>query len=179
MRPETEDMQGWLKRTYLPRYEWGSTRYGDKNVVASTKSKLRNAAEETADLAFYLRQAIRDLEPQEGRLRVYIAGPYRAETPELVEQNVERAREVMYAILKKGHTPFCPHTMTGENPADMVVPPEVYIRTDMDWLPFCHVILLLAGWEDSEGATREYGRARELGLRLIEGVDELPLNVWY
>lgn len=42
---------------------------------------------------------------------IYVAGPYRAETPWQVEQNVRRAEGYALGIAQLGAMPLCPHTM--------------------------------------------------------------------
>ena len=107
-------------------------------------------------------------------LRVYIAGPYTASTPTGVDRNILVAREAMAALLRRGHTPFCPHAMTARFERDFAdIGEEEYLRIDLEWLDLCDAILLLPGWETSNGTLGEIERAQMLGLKICYGLDEL------
>jgi len=173
--PEVDDMQRFWETRCLPRYVQGHQEYGTRSCELAPLTNLRDAAEELADASFYLRQAERKLEPQEGRLRVYIAGPYRADTYEQQVRYIQQAREAMAAVYQRGHSPFSPISMTAWLDVDHPeIPNEAFLTTDLDWPPLCHAILLLPGWTESEGAKREHQKACELGLLVIQGADELP-----
>jgi len=45
------------------------------------------------------------------RSTVYIAGPYAAATPELIEQNVQRAQRLGRFAVAQGLAPIVPHTL--------------------------------------------------------------------
>lgn len=106
---------------------------------------------------------------------VYIAGPYRAPTPEDIRRNVRAAEALGQAVIETG-LPLLP-----------VVPHSIghrfgYLRPDDEgyWLPAtmalmerCHVVLMIPGWEDSEGSVEERARALALGLPVFETVDDL------
>jgi hypothetical protein len=47
----------------------------------------------------------------EKKPRIYVAGPFRGETPWIVESNVRRAEEVGLRVAKLGAIPVIPHTM--------------------------------------------------------------------
>jgi len=163
----------WVLRRAVPRWIAGGVKYQHRGEAWSALRMLEEAAEETADLVFYLRRAELQLLPREGRLIIYTAGPYRAETPEGVEANVRRAAHAAGQILRKGHTPLCPHTLTnGYDYPD--VPPSVYLATDLDLLRRCHAVLLLPGWKDSFGARQELKEAKALGLLVFEDLADLP-----
>lgn len=171
--PAVTDCFWWFLRRAVPRYVKGATEYRGQSEGRNPLYLVEEAQEELADTIFYLRRAELQLLPREGRLIVYTAGPYRAETPEGVEVNVRRAAQAAGQILRKGHTPLCPHTLTnGYDYPD--VPPAVYLATDLDLLRRCHAILLLPGWQDSEGARAELREAKTLGLLVFERVADLP-----
>jgi hypothetical protein len=42
-------------------------------------------------------------------MRIYVAGPYTAPTPEAVQKNVDEAMAIGAALLTMGHNPLVPH----------------------------------------------------------------------
>ena len=160
-------------RRGIPRYVKGDVQYGNVTERRSALLVAEEAQEEVADLIFYLRRVELQLLPRDGRLIIYTAGPYRAATPEGVQENIARAAQYAGAILRRGHTPLCPHTMTaGYDYPD--VPPAVYLATDLDLLRKCHAIFLLPGWEDSFGSRAELREAQALGLVVFRDLADLP-----
>jgi hypothetical protein len=172
---ECVDMDNWWRGFLAPRYRWGANEYGQQNVDASPVRTLLGAAEEAADLLFYLRQALNKLLPQDGRLRIYVAGPYRSDTYEGKQENIDIACEIAQDIYRAGHSPFCPHSMTAFFDEDCPdIEPATYLTTDLDWLRCCHAIFLLPGWEDSEGALVEAEEAKRLGLPHYRRLEHIP-----
>ncbi len=97
-------------------------------------------------------------------MKVYIAGPY---TPadgreETRLANIRLASETAQLVLRLGHTPLCPHTMTAgwEDTCSY----DDFLRMDLEWLRACDAIVLLPGWRTSRGASLEYEEARKEGL---------------
>lgn len=173
--PEAEAAADSAAEMILQRVTAGRRQYGKANVEASASRLISMAREEVADCWAYLDWAQRRLAPQEGRLRVYIAGPYRGDTVEAVYQNITAARQAMGEVYRKGHSPFCPHTMTAF--AEHLfpdLPDSVYLSTDIDWLGQCHALLLLPSWQCSTGARKEKERAEKLGLLIVSSVNLLP-----
>lgn len=105
--------------------------------------------------------------------KVYIAGPYRADTPTGVMLNIRQAAKTAERLWAKGYAPLCPHL----NSALMDgVAPEVFLEGDLRWLEVADMILLLPGWEKSVGARIERAYADECGLPIVyfEEIDRLP-----
>jgi len=50
--------------------------------------------------------------PCDRPLHVFVAGPYTAGDEYEVDANVGRAEEISREILRRGHYPYCPHSMT-------------------------------------------------------------------
>ena len=91
-------------------------------------------------------------------LRVYIAGPFRSDTPLGLRQNIEAARDVGAAVAQAGHTPVIPHTMYAD--FDRLLPDQFWIDATLDLLSTCPMLVLCPGWRASQGSIGELRRAQ-------------------
>jgi hypothetical protein len=172
---EVADMEGFLGEACLSRYRAGHEACGDATCHKSPLATVGEAVEEVADALFYLRQATRLLAPRHGRLRIYIAGPYRADTVAQRDRNITQARLAAAELLRRGHAPFCPHTMTAEFDDHFPdLPDTCYLVADLDWLTVAHAVLILPGWTMSEGTLAEKAAAERLGLPLYYRIEDVP-----
>lgn len=176
MRPETEDMQTWVRERFLPRYEAGHKVYKGENINAPPVRNLRNAIEEIADAAFYLRQ-IELVLNGEGLIPefIYVAGPYSAETEERKQEHIAAAMDVGAELYRRGYAPFIPHSMTAD--FDVLypdIPKEVYIKTDLLWISLCPSIFMLRSWEESPGAQIERNLAIITHKAIYYNLDHVP-----
>jgi hypothetical protein len=109
------------------------------------------------------------------KLKIYLAGPYSADTAAQREQNVAAAMDAALIILRKGHWPFIPHlTHYVDLRARELGTPlgwSDYIAWDLEWLAVADALLYLAS---SPGADLELRRAQELGKVIFRSVDEIP-----
>jgi len=106
---------------------------------------------------------------------VYIAGPFRAGSAWEIELNVRRAEEAALQIWRMGMATLCPHTNTRFFQG--AAADEVWLKGDLEMLSRCDAVLLVEGWERSEGAKAEAARARELGIPVFDNVRDL--EGWY
>lgn len=110
-----------------------------------------------------------------GPLRIYVAGPYTADTREGVQANVNRAIDAGIELARMGHHPYVPHltdlvdARARETGRDMTW--ADFMRWDAPWLEASDALLHLA---HSRGADIELRRAEELGLRIFRSLDEVP-----
>ena len=100
---------------------------------------------------------------------VYISGAYSNGDR---EENVARARRVAIELLKRGLTPLCPHTHY-HNFDHEGVDYDAIIRADVELLLRCDAVLMLPGWQTSNGAKIEHKRAIEEGIPVFYGVEEI------
>lgn len=108
-------------------------------------------------------------------MKIYIAGPYTADTLEKIEKNVQRAIDVGIQIWKKGHFPFIPHVLhwvdLRAKELEITMDWVDYMLWDAPWLDDCDALLLLA---ESKGALIEYQRAKAEGKVIFNSIDEIP-----
>jgi hypothetical protein len=108
------------------------------------------------------------------RLKIYVAGPYTAPTPELCRANVDKAIDAGLSLWKKGHFPYIPHLThyIDEFAMQTGVPMsyEEYLEMDTAWLKECDALLYLGS---SKGADYELENAKGLGLIIFHSIDEV------
>jgi hypothetical protein len=104
---------------------------------------------------------------------IYTAGPYRGDGWNAVFENIIRARTAARQLWLRGWAVICPHAntlfMDGPDIAAMN-----FIEGDLAIIDRCDAILMLPGWERSEGSKMEYSRAVELGMPIYLSVEEVP-----
>lgn len=108
-------------------------------------------------------------------MRIYIAGPYTADTDEQILENVHRALDVGIELINRGYTPFVPHlTHWLEKRAKRTVGSisyERWLEYGTKWLEQCDALLYTAS---SPGADRELEDAYFIGMPVYRSIDELP-----
>lgn len=108
---------------------------------------------------------------------VYIAGPYLAGTAWDVEQNIRRAEDAAYMVLKCGAMPVCPHTNT-RGYFQGVASDEQILKGTLELLRRCDAILLIEEWQSSAGSIGEQAEAERLGLAQFRERDWAILKDW-
>ncbi len=108
-------------------------------------------------------------------MRIYVAGPYTADTDDERLNNVTKAIDAAICLYQKGHTPYVPHLthLIDERAKELgiVITREDYVRRwDKPWLEVCDALLLLA---ESPGAREELDTARSLGKQIFVGGAEV------
>ena len=96
---------------------------------------------------------------------VYISGPYRADTEWEVKENIERAERAALYFWRKGCAVICPHKNTAFFGG--AAPDSTWLRGDLELLKRSDAIVLLPGWERSEGAKIELLHANFWGKEVI------------
>lgn len=107
---------------------------------------------------------------------VYTAGPIRAKTEEQVKENLQRAKDIALELWKAGISVICPHANTDLKDDDMPVDgyegEADWIAGDLVQIVRCDGILLLPGWENSEGSKEELSWAIKHGLDVFTSVKQ-------
>jgi hypothetical protein len=102
---------------------------------------------------------------------IYIAGPFRDQTPWRVELNVRRAEVCALKIVELGFAPLIPHTMyryyTG------AAPDQYWLDATRELLTRCDAVWFLDNWANSQGSVGEYQTATRLGIPTFTGEDAL------
>lgn len=107
---------------------------------------------------------------------IYIAGPYRAETPWRVLANIRTAQEAALRIWKLGGVAICPHSNTGLFDGECTE--DVWLTGDMELLRRCDAVLMIGEWQKSQGACAERQLAEDLGLPVFYDTSLSTLNFW-
>lgn len=99
---------------------------------------------------------------------IYVAGPYRADGWHGVWENIMRARAAARELWLKGWAVICPHTssifMDGPD-----IAAGIFLNGDLEIIRRVDAVLMLDGWERSEGSRGEYALAVELGKDIYFG----------
>lgn len=94
---------------------------------------------------------------------IYIAGPFRGETPMAVERNVRAAEEASLLLWQAGVFNICPHTMGRF--FDKMVPDPVVLAGTMEIMLRCDAVWCFSPmWKVSGGTVAEVEKAREMGM---------------
>jgi hypothetical protein len=101
----------------------------------------------------------------------YIAGPYRAATVHGMHRNIDKAAEVALKYWKLGYAVICPHKNTAF--FDGECPDNVWLNGDLELLRRSDLVVMVPGWEQSEGARVERLAAVEAGIPIIYDTGEL------
>jgi len=96
---------------------------------------------------------------------VYIAGPI----TNIPHGNVVKFREATKAIRNMGHIAKNPHEFCSDIPK--TAPWETFVRRGLQQLMDCTDIVLLPGWESSDGASLEQMNASIVGITVHEGLE--------
>ena len=102
---------------------------------------------------------------------VYIAGPYRARTPWLVELNIRRAEYMALTVARLGASPLCPHT--NARFFQGVLPDSYWINATLELMRRSDAVMLVQGWQQSEGSRGEVNEAKRLGIPIFDGIEQL------
>lgn len=92
----------------------------------------------------------------------YVAGKYRSPTVRGVVENIQAAEAVALDLWQMGYAAICPH----KNSAlfDGAAPDEVWLDGYLEILRRCDLVVLVPGWEQSDGTWAEIREAFSLGI---------------
>jgi len=140
-----------------------------------------------------LDQFARSLQATDEHHLVFVCGPYRAsdaareqwpgETDfEIVSRHIRRARKMKAAIMRRGHSTYCPHIESAlMDYTDPAIPDGAHLNNCRRVLQHCTALMLLPGWEESNGALNERILAGRAGIPIYDDILQLPVRwagVW-
>lgn len=107
------------------------------------------------------------IQARQGAKRVYLAGP------------MSGMPDLNYPAFNAKAAELRARGWHVENPAENPAPPcgtwQGYMRMGVWQLMTCEAIYLLPGWASSKGASMEFSIAQQLGLEVIESVNQLTV----
>lgn len=102
----------------------------------------------------------------------YTAGKYRAETLNGVRINTLRAEAIAIKYWELGYGVICPHKNCFMIDCESVND-DLIMEADLIMIQRCvDVMIMIPGWEDSEGAIKEHNLAVKLGIKIIYETEE-------
>ena len=108
----------------------------------------------------------------------YIAGKACAPSEEEVELNIIHADYVARDVAALGYTVFCSHKNWRGWLHDDRFSHETLMELDLAILPRCDLLVLVPGWEASEGACAERAFAELNGIPVYECADAPHADVF-
>lgn len=106
---------------------------------------------------------------------LYIAGPYRSETPEGIKANITMAQHVGARAADRGWTPMVPHNMSA---GLELLGDEFWLDATMELLKRCDAVLLVPGYQESAGTMAEIEEAVSRGMSIFEMHDLPEFSSW-
>lgn len=110
---------------------------------------------------------------------VYVAGPFRGKDSYAIHLNVCRAEALSWrlweklAAWRKGSAVLCPHLNTAN--FQFSLPDHVWLDGDLTLIDRCDAVVLVEGWEKSQGTAAEIKYAKD---RYIPVLLESELDAW-
>lgn len=104
--------------------------------------------------------------------RVYVAGKLNAMAVDYLH-NVHKMMDAAEAVRLAGYAPFIPAIDLLMGIKFGYESYEDYFQISQSWLAAADAVILVPGWETSEGTAREIELAESLGIPVFEDLDEL------
>ena len=108
-------------------------------------------------------------------MKIFVAGPLSAVNGFVRTDNINRAMDVGFELMLKGHQPFIPHLSQFFDDyledGGVTVSYERWLSWTCAWLPSCDALYFI---DSSPGANRERALAEQLGLPIYESLEEVP-----
>jgi len=102
---------------------------------------------------------------------IYVAGPYRNKSNWKIAQNIRKAEALCLEVWRAGMIALSPHLNTEHFQYEL--PDDVWLSGDLEMLRRCDAVLLVEGWESSNGTKAEVNFANDLGIPVFMRLDTL------
>ena len=110
---------------------------------------------------------------------IYLSGAITAETIQLIEINVQKARKVAMQMALRGIPWFCPHMESYQFDSEdslKSITWQQWMDIDLEILARCTGILMIEGWEASKGAVMERNFALTHGIKIYYSIGEIVID---
>ncbi|UBF29916.1 DUF4406 domain-containing protein (plasmid) [Kovacikia minuta CCNUW1] len=98
----------------------------------------------------------------------YIGGPYRATESVQTSINIDKSREAALELWEKGYAPLCPHLNSAHFEWYLNLEDKEYLEAYLSMLARCDLLVLIPGWEKSEGTLAEKELAESINIPVFE-----------
>ncbi len=106
---------------------------------------------------------------------VYVAGPYSAPNSWEREQHIRKAEQLSLQLIDAGAAPICVHTMArfwfGRVPEERAIAWGIALLRPSD------AVVLVEGWQQSNGTLAEIGEAYKHGIPVYDGIAAFHKNL--
>jgi len=102
---------------------------------------------------------------------IYVAGPFRAPNSWGIQENVMRAMALALKVWQAGHVAICPHANTMFFQG--AIPDDWWLTGDLVILNRCDAVMMVVGWEESEGARGEETKAYRMNIPVFYRWEDL------
>lgn len=102
---------------------------------------------------------------------IYVAGPYRADTERGVVENIRNAEAVAIKVWRAGYVALTPHLNT--RLFGGLCPDKVWLEGALELLRRCDGMILVSGWEKSQGTLAEVLESDKLNIPVFLNVTEI------
>jgi dienelactone hydrolase len=103
---------------------------------------------------------------------VYVAGAYRAKDIATTVKNIEKARRVAATLWRQGYAVICPHSNSGLMDSNDI-PEQTWLDGYLEILSRCDMLVVVPGWEQSQGTRGEIDFAQKHNIPIVEWGDKL------
>jgi nucleoside 2-deoxyribosyltransferase len=108
--------------------------------------------------------------------RVYIAGAMSSTHPLVFLENLRKGMRLSTEAILAGYSVFSPfidfqlffQLRDGES-----IPVSAIKESSLDWMEVADAVLLVPGWEESEGTKAELNLASELGIPVFDSLEDM------
>jgi hypothetical protein len=105
------------------------------------------------------------------RKLVYVAGPFRGADHWQIAQNIRKAEALAWEVWSAGYVAICPHLNTIHFQDSL--PDDVWLEGDLELVRRSDAVLMVPGWERSEGARAEKVFAEDNHIPWFTSLGEL------